>query len=614
MTNFPDFPDFPDFNDFVEENSIILNDINNPSNSPQVSLTVSTFEDQNDGSSLSGLSLRDAILQAQADPSQEYIIYLGAGTYNLYIQGNEDSLFGSDPLLPGDIDDLVIRTGDLDIDNNITIIGINPSQTIINAADLGDRVFDVREGGNLTLNNVTIQGGTAINTEETNGNIGGGIRVNENANAIVNNSVIKNNATETTGIDDSNGGGIANLGTMRLNNSLVSENLSGDDAGGIYNTGILIIDSSTIAGNFANAAAFEDIEAGGAGIYTLGGTLIMTNSTISGNITGDAGGGILSEGSTTFIVNSTIANNTAQIGSGILSVNPTDDIGVILQNSIVADNKGSADIEGFFAPNSANNLIGDGNGILLNGVNGNITGDIFNPLDPQLTPLQDNFGPTPTHALEEGSPAINGGNNDLAVQPGFDPEPLTTDQRGLNRIIDGTVDIGSTEFGNTENSSYDSLLNSGLADTPGLVYRFYNPNSQGHFFTTNETERDTILANSDWGYIFESYGFLASEIPGNNLIPVYRFYNPFSQGHFFTTSEAEKNTVLANPDWGYQEEGIGFYAYGSSVNGSLPVYRFYNPFSQGHFFTISEAEKDNILTNPSWGYSFEGIGFYANTV
>jgi choice-of-anchor C domain-containing protein len=151
----------------------------------------------------------------------------------------------------------------------------------------------------------------------------------------------------------------------------------------------------------------------------------------------------------------------------------------------------------------------------------------------------------------------------------------------------------------------DNLLNAS-------VYRFYNPRSRGHFFTTNEGERDTLLNNPQWGYIYENEGFKASEIPGPYETPIYRFYNPKSQGHFFTASEAEKNTVLANPQWGYQFENVGFYAYGSQVAGSVPVYRFYNPFSQGHFFTINEAEKNTVLANPQWGYSFEGVGFYAN--
>jgi len=72
-------------------------------------------------------------------------------------------------------------------------------------------------------------------------------------------------------------------------------------------------------------------------------------------------------------------------------------------------------------------------GIPTNGVNGNIVG-----LDPNLGPLQNNGGPTQTHALLPGSPAINAGNNALA------PTPI--DQRGQPRISDLIVDMGAYEL------------------------------------------------------------------------------------------------------------------------------------------------------------------------
>jgi hypothetical protein len=78
--------------------------------------------------------------------------------------------------------------------------------------------------------------------------------------------------------------------------------------------------------------------------------------------------------------------------------------------------------------------------------NGNLVGTFASPLDARLGPLADNGGQTQTHALLLGSPAINAGNNSLAVAP--DNTPLKTDQRGAGfpRIVGGTVDMGSFEF------------------------------------------------------------------------------------------------------------------------------------------------------------------------
>src|SRR5262249_32580078 len=63
--------------------------------------------------------------------------------------------------------------------------------------------------------------------------------------------------------------------------------------------------------------------------------------------------------------------------------------------------------------------------------------------DPKLGPLQNNGGPTPTLALQPGSPAIDAGINAVAVD--HSDNPLTTDQRGQPRIVNGTVDIGAFE-------------------------------------------------------------------------------------------------------------------------------------------------------------------------
>jgi hypothetical protein len=90
------------------------------------------------------------------------------------------------------------------------------------------------------------------------------------------------------------------------------------------------------------------------------------------------------------------------------------------------------------------NLIGDGTGStgFVNGVNGDMVGTAANPIDPRLGPLANNGGPTQTHALLAGSPAIDHGDNTNAP---------ATDQRGVARPRDGdhngsrAVDIGAFE-------------------------------------------------------------------------------------------------------------------------------------------------------------------------
>jgi hypothetical protein len=119
----------------------------------------------------------------------------------------------------------------------------------------------------------------------------------------------------------------------------------------------------------------------------------------------------------------------------------------VLHNTLIAGNFRDAtgttrdDVYGALNYASDFNLIGDGTGMtgLTNGVNGNLVGSADMPIDPLLGPLQDNGGPTLTHALLAGSPAIDAGNNAYATD---------FDQRGpgFPRIVNGIIDIGAFEY------------------------------------------------------------------------------------------------------------------------------------------------------------------------
>jgi hypothetical protein len=85
------------------------------------------------------------------------------------------------------------------------------------------------------------------------------------------------------------------------------------------------------------------------------------------------------------------------------------------------------------------NLIGDGSGSGITNTDGNQVGKVSPnslPIDPRLGPLADNGGPTRTHALLLGSPAIDAAST---------PDCPTTDQRGVLRPQGAACDIGSYE-------------------------------------------------------------------------------------------------------------------------------------------------------------------------
>ena len=112
-------------------------------------------------------------------------------------------------------------------------------------------------------------------------------------------------------------------------------------------------------------------------------------------------------------------------------------------------------------------------------------------------------------------------------------------------------------------------------------------------------------------FLFEGGGFFAINAEANvaGADPVYRFFNTQAGGHFFTNDEAERDFVANNLDH-FVFEGTGFQAFDQQVAGSSPIYRFFNNDAGGHFFTINEAERDFVANNLSQ-FTFEGIGFYA---
>ena len=108
-----------------------------------------------------------------------------------------------------------------------------------------------------------------------------------------------------------------------------------------------------------------------------------------------------------------------------------------------------------------------------------------------------------------------------------------------------------------------------------------------------------------------------------NTTPIYRFYSNKAKAHFFTISESEKDFIISNYEsgiWDWRYEGVAYYAYekesiSSCSDGNLPVYRFYSSSLITHFFTASENDKQYLIDNydeNTWRY--EGIGFCADNI
>ncbi|MBI3115271.1 MAG: CSLREA domain-containing protein [Candidatus Kerfeldbacteria bacterium] len=338
-------------------------------------------------------SLRAAIIEANAFAGAD-VITLPAGTYSLTIAGT-----GEDATL----------TGDLDITGDLTINGAGVAVTHIDGGSL-DRVLDIQSGATVQVNGVSIQKGDPASNA-------GGI-LNQGALTLTKSAVVDN-----TGLNF--GGGIGNLGTLTLIDSTVSHNetnglnLSGG-GGGVFNQGMMTLMGSTFNDNMT-------LGRGGA-IYNLDQTLDVTNSTISGNIALN-GGGLFNRFGTIGITHGTVAGNTAtDNGGGIWNFGGT----LSVANTIVSGN---------MAATAATNCAGTITSLDYNVDSGTScafagTGDL-NSTDPLLGSLTNNSGPTETHALTSGSPAV-----DAVVLANCS---VSTDQRGVPRPMGPACDIGAFE-------------------------------------------------------------------------------------------------------------------------------------------------------------------------
>ncbi|MCB4824163.1 hypothetical protein, partial [Roseicella aerolata] len=58
-------------------------------------------------------------------------------------------------------------------------------------------------------------------------------------------------------------------------------------------------------------------------------------------------------------------------------------------------------------------------------------------------------------------------------------------------------------------------------------------------------------------------------------------------------------------------EGIAYQAFSSAEAGQMSLFRFYNPTTGAHFYTTSVAERDSVMANLPM-FNYEGIAFYVD--
>jgi hypothetical protein len=374
---------------------------------------------------------------------------------------------------------VTLTSGELVIDKNLTITGPGATRLTVqvNSSVITARVFHISSSTvTVSISGITISHGynffggagilsagvltltdCAISDNFTGGFGGGGV-MNDNGTMTITGCTISNNIQGVA--REAAGGGVLNEnGTMTITDCTISNNSASasdfggpltSEGGGISNDsgGSLTIANSTISDNTCFANNFDPFlpaatSAFGGGIANSS-SLTITNCTISGNSAvadgtsnEDAGyGGGISNGGDLQITSSTIAFNSASgdigVGGGINGFEPTTtDSSIIALNSALTgpDFAGGGGLQ-----STGYNIVGNNADAVINSQPTDQIGTPTVPIDPLLGPLADNGGPTLTHALQPGSPAINRG----------DPAAPPRDQRGYGRL--GVPDVGAFEL------------------------------------------------------------------------------------------------------------------------------------------------------------------------
>jgi len=408
--------------------------------------------------SLAGLALWCALGQIPAALAAQIDVGVGCTLVDAITAANRDTPTGGCPA-GGGADTLILPAGSnqtlTSVDNDTygpTGLPLITSAIVIdgNRSTIGRvpatpefRVLAIGSSGDLSLRETTVTGGV-IPAGSPNEN-GGGI-ANYGTLALIAGTVSGNSAYNE-------GGGVHSPGVSTLTHSTVSDNTA-IVGGGVSNHGVSTLANSTISGNFANSRG------GGVGNNVYG-TMTVTNGTISGNTAYNDGGGVLSSG-ILHLSSSTVSGNSAGHdsysgyegylgkGGGVLNSYGT----LTLVQTLVSGNSASSqgpEVYSYSGESPATiitegfNLFGhDGDAGIVGFVPGATDVVPAVPLTGILVPaLADNGGPTKTHTLVTGSPAID------AVPAASCA--TTGDQSGVMRPQDGdrdTVadcDIGALE-------------------------------------------------------------------------------------------------------------------------------------------------------------------------
>ncbi len=446
-----------------------------------------------------------------------------------------------------------------------------------NSAAYGGGIHAETTGSDVVIASNTITGNTAPHRAQFGGSgFGGGVSVYDNSKVLLSDNTIQSNQSTNggAGVVVAEGAQV----TMRRN----------------------IVTGNAVTGTSGNRQ--------GGGVYVAHASVTATNNSLVDNSAylGGAFAAIANNTKLTALHNTIVDNKVSHgTGGGALFVNNANNVQVTFRNNILTGNQKYQIFEDFGAGNQGQvNKASITNNLFWNSQNG----AYFNYVSNGLA----NATAVNAHASVNSSGNIDG-------------SPDFTDESARHfTLIDTSAAINQAAPGQTEDKRQairDSQPDIGAyeyAATPVVknpVYRFWSTKDRSHFYTIGIHERDAVLKSYqpwEWRYEYIAYdAFVGQEA---DTTQTYRFYSQAYGGHFYTISQSERDSLIANPttsQWVQELPHGGFYVYPNDYTGTAATaYRFWSPTYRHHFYTTSTAERDHIIaTYPSNIWTYEGPRF-----
>jgi hypothetical protein len=468
---------------------------------------------------------------------------------------------------------------DVNISKQLTVTGASAETTIVDGGQNG-RVFSLLN--HITLRHLTVQNGLSPPDSNLFVRSGGGVRVGTGAQVLIQHVIVRDNTSSGSGggifnhgfmtLDQSvvisntsnagSGGGIYHYnvpgGAITITHSLIAENLNlGNSGGGISTGRPLLIRDSVIRDNVTtsagggiyadNAQSLVQLErvtitgnrsaTSSALFVVVGAHATLDNVTASGNVATTNWAGIRAAGATSQITvtNSTIAYNQrlGSTGVGRNGVVVSSDAKVTLANTIVAHNDERQCSTGDII-SAGHNLSSDTYCDFTE------PGDLQN-VNALLMPLGDYGGPTPTHALQPGSPAIDTGSNDYC---------LSDDQRGVARPYDGdnsgtaVCDIGAVEAEHQLTIADVSVLEGTNGMTTAVFTVTLSPDHNQTVTVDYATEDGTAVSPDDYTAVSGTLTFTPGTTEQTIEVPIVANNTPQPDRIFYVNLNNASNAFI----------------------------------------------------------------------